>query len=326
MREIQLLAWLRQSCGLSDFTFKAASDDASFRRYFRIQLPDGASRIVMDAPPDKEDCRPFIEITQRLQKTGVHVPHIYAQNIAQGFLLLEDLGTDLYLSRLNPNTVNKLYGDAIKALLQIQTAEIATSLPPYNAELLKFEMDLFTNWLLRQHISLTLNNQEKKLLDQTFAILIEHALQQPQVLVHRDYHSRNLLVSAPHNPGIIDYQDAVLGPITYDLVSLLRDCYISWPLEQVESWVKNYADQARAIKLLDADQQAQIPLWFDLMGVQRHLKAAGIFARLHHRDGKSGYLGDIPRTLNYILQVAQQRPEIAGLGGFIQRRVLPAIG
>lgn len=325
MREIQLLAWLRQACGLADFDFQAASDDASFRRYFRLRMPEGGSFIAMDAPPDKEDCRPFVAMTERLRKTGVHAPQIHAQNIAQGFLLLEDLGEHLYLDQLNPATADQLYAEAMQALLHMQTKGSSAGLPLYDAALLQREMELFTDWLLGRHLGLVLDEAEKDLLASCFALLIDHALQQPQVLVHRDYHSRNLLLTEDKNPGIIDYQDAVHGPITYDLVSLLRDCYIRWPPEQVDAWLQTYADQAMQAGLIDQAQHAQMPLWFDLMGVQRHLKASGIFARLHHRDGKSRYLADIPRTLGYIVEVGQRQPAIASLGNFIQQRVLSAI-
>jgi aminoglycoside/choline kinase family phosphotransferase len=324
-REIQLLTWLRQSCGLMDFRLQVASDDASFRRYFRLHLPGGESLIAMDAPPDKEDCSAFIEVTARLRKTGVHVPDIHAQQIDQGFLLLEDLGETLYLDQLNPTTVHHLYDDAMQALLKIQAVGSTAGLPLYDQALLQREMDLFSDWLLDRHLGLALSEAEQALLSECFRLLVDHALQQPRVLVHRDYHSRNLLCSAENNPGIIDYQDAVSGPMTYDWVSLLKDCYIRWPLQQVDAWVKQFSDQARAMGLIDDEQRDQIPVWFDLMGVQRHLKAAGIFARLHHRDGKSRYLADIPRVLDYIVETGQRYQTLSALGDFIRLRVLPEI-
>jgi len=324
-RKAQLQQWLRDTCGIRDFSFVPASGDASFRRYFRVGLADGTSLIAMDAPPDKEDCRPFVDVTGRLAATGVHVPQIVHQDLQQGFLLLEDLGDDLYLGELDETSVDRLYGEAIAALVRFQEHGDVTGLPAYDRELLAAEMALFPEWLLGQHLGLALDNAERRMLGECFELLIGNALAQPRVLVHRDYHSRNLLYCAPHNPGIIDYQDAVHGPLSYDLVSLLRDCYIRWPGQRVDAWLQDYARAAAAAGLIDQAQQVLLPQWFDLMGVQRHLKAAGIFARLKHRDGKPGYLGDIPRTLGYIIEVAQRRPEIGPLAQFIAQRVLPAV-
>jgi len=325
-RQAQLKYWLRNACGFADFSFAPASGDASFRRYFRIGLSDGRTLIAMDAPPDKEDCGPFVDVTERLARTGVHVPAIVAQDLEQGFLLLEDLGDDLYLGQLNEESVDRLYADALGAMLQFQRHGEVKRLPHYDQALLAREMRLFPDWLLEKHLGLDLSATERGMLEEAFQHLIANALEQPRVLVHRDYHSRNLLVCAPNNPGIIDYQDAVYGPITYDLVSLLRDCYIRWSAERVDAWVERYASQALQAGLLDQAQIVRLPAWFDLMGVQRHLKAAGIFARLNHRDGKPGYLDDIPRTLGYIVEVAQRRPLLQELGAFIERRVLPALG
>jgi aminoglycoside/choline kinase family phosphotransferase len=324
-RKAQLQQWLRDACGIRDFTFAPASGDASFRRYFRVGLADGGSLIAMDAPPDKEDCKPFVDVTGRLAATGVHVPQIQQQDLQHGFLLLEDLGNDLYLGELDETSVDRLYGDALAALVRFQVHGDVAGLPPYDRELLAAEMALFPDWLLGRHLGLSLDQAERRMLDESFELLIGNALVQPRVLVHRDYHSRNLLVCAPRNPGIIDYQDAVHGPLSYDLVSLLRDCYIRWPGQRVDAWLQDYAAAAVAAGLLDPAQQALLPQWFDLMGVQRHLKAAGIFARLKHRDGKPGYLGDIPRTLGYIVEVAQRRAEIAPLAQFIAQRVLPVM-
>lgn len=323
-REAQLRQWLSDCCGLDEFDLVPASGDASFRRYFRLALPGGETRIVMDAPPDKEDCRPFVDVTGRLEQAGVHVPHIHAQDLQQGFLLLEDLGDRLYLGELDGRSADALYGDAIGSLLRIQRGN-ADRLPAYDRELLEREMDLFPDWLLDTHLSFELENVEREMLAATFERLVVNALSQPQVLVHRDYHSRNLLVCPGNNPGVIDYQDAVLGPVTYDPVSLLRDCYIEWPMDQVDLWLGEYSRQAHGAGLIEAGHIDHMPVWFDLMGVQRHLKAAGIFARLYHRDGKPGYLGDIPRTLGYIVSVAQRRSEVSALGDFIAARVLPAL-
>jgi len=324
-RQALLQHWLRHHCGLSDFSFAPASGDASFRRYFRIGLGDGRTLIAMDAPPDKEDCGPFIDVTTRLALTGVHVPEILEQDLQQGFLLLEDLGNELYLGQLNDESVEQLYGDALSALLQFQQHGSVEGLPPYDRELLAREMALFPDWLLERHLGLSLSDAERQMLGQTFEQLIDNALAQPRVLVHRDYHSRNLLVCDDNNPGIIDYQDAVYGPITYDLVSLLRDCYIRWPLDRVDAWAERYAQQALEAGLLEESQLAQFSGWFDLMGVQRHLKAAGIFARLKHRDGKAGYLADIPRTLGYVVEVARRRSQLEPLAALIECEVLPRL-
>jgi len=324
-RQAQLQHWLREPCGFAEFTIEPASGDASFRRYFRVGLPDGRSLIAMDAPPEREDCGPFVEVTGRLAAAGVHVPQILAQDLRQGFLLLEDLGDRLYLSMLNEQTVAQLYADAMAAMLRYQQHGQVEGLPPYDRGLLLREMGLFPDWLLERHLGLELSQAEQALLADSFDRLVESALAQPRVLVHRDYHSRNLLVCRPDNPGIIDYQDAVHGPISYDLVSLLRDCYIRWPPGQVDAWVQDYAQRAQQAGLLSGAQRASFTEWFDLMGVQRHLKAAGIFARLKHRDGKPGYLGDIPRTLGYIVEVAERRPAVAALGAFIRTRVLPGL-
>jgi aminoglycoside/choline kinase family phosphotransferase len=324
-RQALLQHWLSHHCGLSDFSFAPASGDASFRRYYRIGLGDGRTLIAMDAPPDKEDCGPFIDVTERLALTGVHVPEILEQDLQLGFLLLEDLGDELYLGQLNEESVEQLYGDALSALLQFQQHGSVEGLPPYDRELLAREMALFPDWLLQRHLGLSLSEADHQVLGQAFDQLIDNALAQPRVLVHRDYHSRNLLVCDDNNPGIIDYQDAVYGPITYDLVSLLRDCYIRWPLERVDTWAERYAQKALEAGLLEESQLAQFSEWFDMMGVQRHLKAAGIFARLKHRDGKAGYLADIPRTLGYVVEVARRRPRVEPLAALIEREVLPRL-
>ncbi len=318
----QLERWLTEQVGLSRFSLAAASGDASFRRYFRVSLGD-KSYIVMDAPPGKEDCRPFVAVARQLQAAGLHVPAIHAEDMAQGFLLLDDFGSTPYLDILNPDNAGRLYGDAISALVQLQSKVAADRLPPYSRALLLQEMALFREWLLLRQLRLPLADSDHSLLLEAFEWLADNALDQPQVAVHRDYHSRNLMRTDP-NPGILDFQDAVSGPVTYDLVSLLRDCYIQWPTEQVEAWAMDYFRQAEACGLLQREHEEKFLPWFDLMGVQRHLKAAGIFARLNCRDGKPGYLKEIPRTLSYIEQIAPRYPRLAPLGRLISERIAPA--
>lgn len=318
--------WLVDACQLSAFTVAPASGDASFRRYFRVTLPDGGTRIAMDAPPDKEDCRPFVAVAGQLAATGLHVPAILAQDLAQGFLLLEDLGSTHYLDALSTESADRLYGDALGALLSLQACGPRDGLPAYDAALLQREMALFSDWLLDRHLGLTVSAAEQAMLDASFAALAANALAQPQVCVHRDYHSRNLLLPPTGlTPGVIDFQDAVIGPVTYDLVSLLKDCYVAWPQERVDAWALSYFEQAVPSGVLLAEHENDFLRWFDLMGAQRHLKAAGIFARLNHRDGKSGYLKDIPRTLGYIVAAAERQPALQGLAELIDRRVLPSL-
>lgn len=304
----QLQDWLQTVAGIHNYEIAPASADASFRRYFRVRF-NTTSRIVMDAPPQQEDCRPFIHVSALMAGIGLHVPVVLRQDLQQGFLLLTDLGEQMYLPALNADTVEDLYGDALQALLRLQMHGPA-DLPPYDRDLLMTEMELFRQWYLQRHLGLQLSQSENAIIDTAFNYLAEQALQQPRVIVHRDYHSRNLMLSTP-NPGILDFQDAVIGPITYDLVSLLRDCYIAWPRSQVMGWVREYYRQAQSEGLLENVSEAQFVHWFDLMGIQRHLKASGIFARLNYRDAKPGYLQDIPRTLGYVLDVGKDYPLLA---------------
>jgi N-acetylmuramate 1-kinase len=283
-----------------------ASSDASFRRYFRVTYQSQApsrSYIVMDAPPEKEDCRPFISVSNSLAKLGLNVPRIEAQNLLQGFLLLTDLGDTTYLSALNPTNAESLYNDALSALVTLQTQAKPNGLPLYGADLLRQEMNLFTDWLGQTHCQLAMSPLEHQAWLQVQQNLIQSALAQPQVYVHRDYHSRNLMVTSQHNPGILDFQDAVQGALSYDAVSLLRDCYIQWPADQVKEWQRQYFLMLCQANLLTKAEWSEFVQAMDWMGIQRHLKAAGIFARLYHRDGKAGYLNDIPLTLSYIIQV-----------------------
>lgn len=317
----QLEQWLN-SLGYHDYQLEPASADASFRRYFRIRHA-GTRFIVMDAPPEQEDTGPFIRVAELLADAGLHVPRIQARDTGQGFLQLSDLGSELYLSVLDAQRVGPLYADALDALLHLQQHPVPDWLPDYDRLLLLQEMQLFAHWYLQRHLGLELDAQQQRVLQASFEHLADVALAQPQVIVHRDYHSRNLLLSDP-NPGVIDFQDAVLGPVTYDPVSLLRDCYIAWPRAQVEQWVRDYHHQAQLVGILDQSlDEAQFLRWFDLMGVQRHLKASGIFARLNYRDAKPGYLADIPRTLGYVLEVVAAYPELAAFNELLHALDIP---
>lgn len=304
---------------LPPFTLAPASADASFRRYFRLQM-ENRSLIAMDAPPPQEDVAPFLAIARSLHEIGIHVPEIVAENRDQGFVLMSDLGNRLYLGELNEVTVERLYGDALDALLVLQSRGPGSQpLPPYDEALLRREMALFDEWYVGRHLGIQPDRDQSAGLAQVYDALVVSALEQPRVCVHRDYHSRNLLVMEHHNPGILDFQDAVMGPVTYDVVSLLRDCYIAWPRERVEAWVKDYHDSALRHGILAEADPERFLRWFDLMGVQRHLKATGIFARLNHRDGKPGYLDDIPRTLGYVRDVAARYPELRPLSNLLQQ-------
>jgi len=319
--------WLSRDLGLRPERVEPASNDASFRRYFRV-LHGGATSIVMDAPPDKEDVRPYLEVTRLLESIGVHVPHVHAADAERGLVLLEDFGSTHYLSRLKAGgDPERLYADALGALAQIQAhgAQAAMQLGPYDREALAREMDLMPEWFCARHLGLELSSQERDLLAATFELLIAEALAQPQVFVHRDYHSRNLMVLERRNPGILDFQDALRGPIGYDLVSLLKDCYISWPRERVERWVRAYRRELDARGLRTGADEGQFLRWFDLIGVQRHVKVLGIFARLWHRDGKPGYLADLPRTLDYVREACSLYPELADFGRFLELRIVPEL-
>jgi aminoglycoside/choline kinase family phosphotransferase len=322
----QLKRWLDSELEFTDYTLAPASSDASFRRYFRV-VHEGASFIVMDAPPEKEDSRPFIRVARQLVDAGLNAPEVLDEDPGRGFLLLSDLGSTPYLSALDETTVERLYGDALGALATLQTCT-CDGLPPYARELLMREMELFREWLAGRHLGIELDDARHALLDTAFELLADNALAQPQVFVHRDYHSRNLMVTRRNNPGILDFQDAVCGPVTYDLVSLLRDCYIAWPRARVEDWALGYQELALQTGILREEHEdpGTFLRWFDLMGVQRHLKASGIFARLNHRDGKPGYLADIPRTLGYITAMADRHPALVPLCTFIENEVLPGLG
>lgn len=303
-RTQQLEHWLAQVLG-QPFTLTTASADASFRRYFRVHLP-AETLIAMDAPPPQEDCRPFVRVAEQLLAAGLNVPKIVAQDVTQGFLLLSDLGNDTYLSQLDRDNAKKLYWDACLALINMQLATQVDALPPYDATLLMRELQLFPEWYIGKHLGKTLTSDQQAVMDKTFALLIDNILHQPQVTVHRDYHSRNLMVTPENNPGVLDFQDAVIGAITYDLVSLFKDAYIRWDEEDLMDWVVRYWQAAKKAGLPVTADFGEFYKDFEWMGVQRHIKVLGIFARLYHRDGKDGYLKDMPLVMQY-LQAACER-------------------
>lgn len=321
LRSLSLLDWLENDLLLTIDSCEPASSDASFRRYFRVKGAEGQF-IVMDAPPEKENIGPFIRVADLLARSGVNVPAIFQQNLADGFLLLEDFGSQCFLDRLDPQSADSLYQSAFDSLFNLQTRTILEScgLPGYDEALLQRELAIFDDWFLKQTLDIQIPDA---LWETTRALLAASALEQPLVCVHRDFHSRNLMVLNDDSPGVIDFQDAVIGPITYDLVSLLKDCYIAWPGPRVEQWMTGYYQRLLQAELI-ACNPVQFKRWFDLMGLQRHLKAIGIFSRLHLRDGKSNYLNDIPRTLNYVADVCAAYPELAGFSDFLRRQVLPA--
>ena len=274
--------------------------------------------IVMDAPPEHEPCDRFIAVANKLRAAGLNAPEIIASNLEDGFLLLTDFGSLDYLSQLNPQSEGQLYADALAALLIMQTRVDKAGLADYDEAMLLRELDLFHDWFLIELLGIELNSSQQSIWQETRQMLVGNALGQPQVFVHRDYHSRNLMVVDQHNPGILDFQDAVSGPLTYDLVSLLRDCYIAWPLERVEQLALDYHELARAQQLIEVDS-GQFMRWFNLMGIQRHLKVAGIFSRLKIRDGKSRYLDDIPLTLAYLQQVSALEASTTGLSTLLDQ-------
>lgn len=312
-----LHAWLQDILDTHSYMLEPASTDASFRRYFRAQVGD-AAYIVMDAPPARENCQSFVSIATLLANVGVHVPSVLSADVTQGFLLLEDLGSEHYLDVLDGSNVERLYGDAFAALATFQACAPIDSLCRYSESLLRAEMELFLDWFLVKHLQIDPSENERKQLAELFGVLCRAALEQPQVFVHRDYHSRNLMIQQRHNPGILDFQDAVHGPVTYDLVSLLRDVYICWSSDQVEKWVAGYHDLAVQHGILEQENPAAFQRWFDLMGVQRHLKVAGIFSRLNYRDGKPRYLKDIALALTYLLEICGRYSELKPLSDLFQ--------
>ncbi len=313
-RKNQLETWLKQALIAQTFTLTTASADASFRRYFRVHLAHAfkghQTLIAMDAPPPQEDCTPFVNIANLFLAAGLNVPQVLAQDLTNGFLLLTDLGDDTYLNALNPKTAQKMYGDATDALIKLQLASKPNILPNYDAALLTREMQLFPDWYVAKHLKFELNAEQQTALNHTFELLNKNILAQGQVYVHRDYHSRNLMVTEENNPGVLDFQDAVYGAITYDLVSLLKDAYIQWDEEKIIDLAVRYWEKARKSKLPVPNDFSEFYRDFEWMGAQRHIKILGIFARLSHRDGKNGYLDDMPLVLHYLRKVCERYVEL----------------
>lgn len=320
----QLSVWVGSKLAASIEHIEPASSDASFRRYFRVTA-DAHKYIAMDAPPDRENCRPFVDVAHAFAQVGVNVPQVLFQDLDNGFLLLTDFGSEHYLSALNASTANRLYRDAMNSLLLLQRGadERVLKLPAYDHALLHREMELFREWFLVRYLNIPLDGTVAELLDSLFEFLAQDALTQPTSWVHRDFHSRNLMVTSERSPGVLDFQDAVVGPVTYDLVSLLKDCYIAWPRSSVEGWVAEFFHSR--FEPNDNIRLDQFLRWFDLMGVQRQLKAIGIFARLNLRDSKPGYLKDIPRTLSYVLDVLPRYELFPQMSAFLNEEVLPRL-
>ncbi len=313
-RQEQMTEWLTTVLK-GEYQLELASSDASFRRYFRI-TQGGNTFIVMDAPPDKEDASLFADLAIFFHQHDIHVPQIFARDNTTGFLLMTDFGDVNYLNALKPKSADKFYQTAINSLINIQICPpSAIHLPHYTGTLLQQEMELFSYWFLDKY----LNIAAPDFISDIFACLIDNAKAQPQVIVHRDYHSRNLMHTVKDSPGIIDFQDAAIGPVSYDLVSLLRDCYIAWPESKLTEWIVYYCNQAEQKNILTDVSVATFTRWFDLMGLQRHLKVLGIFTRLNHRDNKPSYLNNLPRTLHYVRQISTRYPECAQLADFVNQ-------
>jgi len=326
-----LTRWLDEDLGFAGSRIEPASADASFRRYFRVTRA-ADTYIVMDAPPDKESVGPFVSIARLLAGLGLHVPIVLARDETQGFLLLSDLGSRQYLDALadgGARRVDALYDDALAALVTMQTARgpaaaAMSELPRYDHPLLLREMELMPEWFLGRHLGLVVDDRERSMLDRLFDALVGSACSQPFAFVHRDYHSRNLLITDLNNPAILDFQDAVMGPVTYDAVSLLKDCYIAWPTPRVHDWLEGYRERLLSAGLAAGRDFAEFRRWFDLMGLQRHIKVLGIFARLYYRDGKAGYLKDLPRVFDYTKEAANAYAETAQFAEFLGSRIEPA--
>lgn len=320
-RFAQLTQWVHSLPGWETAVIAPASADASFRRYFRASLP-AQTAIVMDCPPEKLSVNPFLDVTDRLFEAQIRVPHIYARNVLDGFLLLEDFGNTLYFHTLTPGNADQLYHAAMDTLINLQAAD-CNYIPEYTADFLTMELNLMPEWFLKRHLGFTDYDLPHDLLRTTFEALVESAKEQPSCFIHRDYHSRNIMMLPDDEIGIIDYQDAFLGPITYDLVSLLRDCYLSWPEHRVQRWALDFHKQAIAAGTIPPVDEITFMRWFDLMGLQRHIKVLGIFCRLNYRDNKPHYLHDLARVLLYVMEVGERHPETRGLINWLEQMDIP---
>jgi N-acetylmuramate 1-kinase len=321
--------WLASELGWPrDLRLEPASADASFRRYFRVWHPTGGTRVIMDAPPDKEDTGPYLQVSGLLHECGVHVPEIEAVDVGRGFLLLEDLGSTHMLARLRAGgDPQRLYREALEslALIQVRGLGAVPVLAPYDSAALRREMELLPAWFCTRHLGLELAAGETALLAETYSFLERELLAQPVVFVHRDYHSRNLMITPQRSPGIIDFQDALAGPIGYDLASLLKDCYVSWPRAQQLAWLGDQRARLRAQGLDLGADAAEFLRWFEFAGLQRHLKVLGIFARLWYRDGKRDYLQDLPLTLQYVRDTAARYAELRAFSAWVEARLAPGL-
>jgi aminoglycoside/choline kinase family phosphotransferase len=320
-------SWIAIAIGSDEFTLAPASADASFRRYFRItprrRWRGHATLIAMDAPPPMEDCRPYLHVAQLLAGAGVHAPEVLAADLERGFLLLTDLGARTFLAALDAASAPELYADAIDTLIRWQAATRDGELRPYDEALLMRELALFPDWYVRKHLDRSLSPAQAQSLGEAFRVIVDHNLAEPRVYVHRDFHSRNLMVSSP-NPGVLDFQDAVIGPISYDLVSLLRDAYVAWDEERQIDWAVRYWERARRSGLPVRSDFAAFWQDFEWMGVQRQLKVLGIFARLFHRDGKAAYLDDMPRVMAYLRGACGRYRALAPLAALLDELEGPA--
>jgi len=329
LRHDELRDFVAAHLARDNFTVVPASADASFRSYWRIRAGD-ETWVAMDAPPDKENIAPWLDIGARLHEAGLHTPQVFAVDAPRGFILMEDLGNRTYLPELNAASADTLYGDALDALLTMQTRVSPADLPVFDEALLRSGMENLPIWLFDRHLGFVPDNEDRATIEAAFALLVANARAQPQVFVHRDFHSRNLMISTRDNPGIIapglsspgiiDFQGALHGPIAYDLTSLLRDCYIAWPRERVDAWMHGYYQRLREAGVIDVDATT-FRRWFDLIGLQRHTRLLGQFCRLNYRDGKPGYLNDLPLTLRYVLDVARGYRELAAFAALIERAV-----
>lgn len=318
-RQLALSQFVAAALKPRAFALAPASADASFRSYWRVRAGT-SSWIVMDAPPPQEDVEPWLDIDARLRIAGLHAPEVHAADVDQGFVLMEDLGNRTYLPELDESSVDVLYGAALEALLRMQREVPVYGLPVFDATRTIPEMELLGPWFLERHLGFAPNFADWDVIENAFRLIAGAADEQPRAFMHRDYHSRNLLVAEVNSPAIIDFQGAMFGPITYDLASLLRDCYIAWPAERIDAWVEAYRRRLDAEGIVSVDA-AQFRRWFDSIGLQRHVKVLGLFCRLCYRDGKAGYLADLPRVLDYVLGVARGYPALLDFADLIERAV-----